>query len=309
MRHGEYKIYPNSPTLWRGGKTHAYSPPGDTAPEMERLVDQFRTEGFKDAHPVVQAAYAHHALVWVHPFADGNGRVARALASVFLYRGLGVPFVMFADQRLGYYDALEAADGGSRESLVSYFAERVIDTVNSVEQALRGNDYRAEDLVAAIRGRLAPHLAAEHVRLAAERLTGLSEQALRRSLAKAGFPKELRLSFTPLISKLKPMAQFSDAVSADLPPYLPVRMLNVDAAVGNARAHILVAVGALWSSELIDSGVVPELRLTLADNGEGGQEVWLRDVEPTATQSLLSRLDLWASRAAGLLAARVNEAL
>jgi hypothetical protein len=174
---------------------------------------------------------------------------------------------------------------------------------------MRGSGYRTDDLVTAIRGKVAPHIAAEHANLAAERLAGLSEQVLRRSLAKAGFSKEVRLSFAPLISKRRPLAQFSEAARAGLPPYLPVRMLNVDAAVGNARAQILVVVGALWSPELIDSGVVPELNLAIADDREGGHEVWMRDVEPVATQSLLSRLDLWASRAAALLAARVNEAL
>jgi Fic family protein len=309
LGHGNYKTHPNSPTLAHGDTVHAYAPPGDTAAEMERLVDQFRTEAFKDTHPVIQAAYAHHALVWVHPFSDGNGRVARALSSVFLYRGMGVPFVMFADQRVGYYDALEAADGGSRESLVNYFAERVIDTVNSIEEALRGAEGRAEDPVAAIRGKLAPHLAAQRVNLAAERLGRLSEQALRRGLAEIGFPKELRLSFTPLISKRKPLSEFSDAVRAALPPYLSVRSLDVEAGIGNTRARLLVVVSALWSQELVDSAVIPELRLAFDGEQKGSLEVWLRDVEPAATQALLSRLDMWASRAARVLAARVNQAL
>lgn len=54
---------------------------------------------FASSHPVVQAAYVHHALAAVHPFAEGNGRVARALASVFLYRGVDVPLVVFSDQQ------------------------------------------------------------------------------------------------------------------------------------------------------------------------------------------------------------------
>ena len=43
--------------------------------------------------------HAHPAFVRIHPFADGNGRVARALAAVFLYRRPGVPLVIFADQK------------------------------------------------------------------------------------------------------------------------------------------------------------------------------------------------------------------
>jgi Fic family protein len=80
-----YKKVPNSPTL-ASGEVHEYASPLETAAEMGRLIEELRTKEFLAAHPVVQAAYAHYAFVCVHPFVDGNGRVARALASVFLYR-------------------------------------------------------------------------------------------------------------------------------------------------------------------------------------------------------------------------------
>src|SRR5439155_9702338 len=38
-------------------------------------------------HPAIQAAWAHVALAAIHPFADGNGRAARVLASLAMYRG------------------------------------------------------------------------------------------------------------------------------------------------------------------------------------------------------------------------------
>ncbi|MBI3648097.1 MAG: Fic family protein [Actinobacteria bacterium] len=83
---GEYKKYPNH-VLQPDGTEHAYAPVNDTASEMTRLVQELRSPAFTAAHPVLQAAYAHYFLVAVHPFADGNGRVARAMASVYTYRG------------------------------------------------------------------------------------------------------------------------------------------------------------------------------------------------------------------------------
>lgn len=54
------------------------------------------------------AAYAHAALVDIHPFADGNGRVARLLMNyVFLYLGMP-PISVSVDDRLAYFGALDA---------------------------------------------------------------------------------------------------------------------------------------------------------------------------------------------------------
>lgn len=93
---GEYKDTPNNPTSRRTGEVHAYASPIDVPAEMHRLGDELRSDAFAAASPVLQSAYAHYAFVAVHPFADGNGRVARALASVFLYRRPGLPLVFTA---------------------------------------------------------------------------------------------------------------------------------------------------------------------------------------------------------------------
>jgi hypothetical protein len=97
-------------------------------------MSELRSEQFRDAHPVIQAAYAHYAFVCIHPFSDGNGRVSRAFASVFLYRSPGMPLVIFADQKQGYVAALEAADGGNLASFLRYIADRVMDAALRLEE-------------------------------------------------------------------------------------------------------------------------------------------------------------------------------
>ncbi|MDR0958855.1 MAG: Fic family protein [Propionibacteriaceae bacterium] len=129
---GEYKHYPNNPTNLSTGRIHHYAPPDMVESEMNRLIDQLRGDDFHKAHPVIQAAYAHYAYVCIHPFADGNGRVARALASVFLYRRPGVPLVIYADQRDDYIDALEAADDGVFTTFLTFIEERTIDTAGNI---------------------------------------------------------------------------------------------------------------------------------------------------------------------------------
>jgi len=133
---GRYKASANHVRL-SDGSYHAYAPVADVAPEMHRLFEQLRSSAFEDAHPVEQAAYAHYALTAVHPFADGNGRVARALGSVYLYRDLSIPLVIYANQRTAYFDALARADEGDPTPWLAFVANRGLDTMQLVEETLR----------------------------------------------------------------------------------------------------------------------------------------------------------------------------
>ncbi|HXO25780.1 MAG TPA: Fic family protein [Thermoanaerobaculia bacterium] len=136
LQKGRYKESPNHVRL-ADGSYHAYAPVADVPPEMRRLFEQLRTSAFEDAHPVEQAAYAHYALTAVHPFADGNGRVARALGSVYLYESLSIPLVIYANQRAMYFAALAKADEGDSTPWLAFVANRGIDTMQLVEETLR----------------------------------------------------------------------------------------------------------------------------------------------------------------------------
>lgn len=63
-----------------------FEPPQPEA--IPDLVDEIgRTMEAADWHPAVAAAWAHVAVAAVHPFRDGNGRTARVVASLAMYRG------------------------------------------------------------------------------------------------------------------------------------------------------------------------------------------------------------------------------
>lgn len=133
---GEYKKHPNH-VRQADGSVHAYSPVDLTSPEMARLVDEVESEAFGLAHPARQAAYAHHALAAIHPFADGNGRAARALASVFFFRAVSIPLVVFYEQRNVYYDALAAADAGKFAPFIRFINERGVDAMELIADRVR----------------------------------------------------------------------------------------------------------------------------------------------------------------------------
>ena len=119
---GTYKMRPNSPRR-PDGSIHQYCPPEHVAAEMERLVaiyDQLPAD-----QPEVRSAWMHHAFTSIHPFEDGNGRVARALASIdFIRAGMFPLLIDRTDKHSEYIPALERADAGELGKLIEFFYKR-----------------------------------------------------------------------------------------------------------------------------------------------------------------------------------------
>lgn len=117
-----------SPGLWRTGPIAVTGSDGgieyrgpdaeDVPALMAEVVGSLASED-EDAHPVVSAAMAHLNVASVHPFRDGNGRVARIVQSLVLaLDGLLSPEFSsieeyLADNTPAYYAALRATQGGS----------------------------------------------------------------------------------------------------------------------------------------------------------------------------------------------------
>jgi len=122
LQKGKYKNLPNNPRR-PDGEIHPYCPPELTKEEMENLIRLYR-EADASFTPEVKSAWLHHRFTQIHPFQDGNGRVARALASlVFLREGL-FPLVVRESDRQEYIGALEQADSGDLAPLITFFARR-----------------------------------------------------------------------------------------------------------------------------------------------------------------------------------------
>lgn len=117
---GDWKKWPNNPTR-PDGLVHEYCPPEQVASEMDRLIEMHQRHLQEGVPPEVEAAWLHHRFTQIHPFQDGNGRVARALASLIFIRAGWFPFVVHRDERGEYIDYLEQADEGDLSSLVRLF--------------------------------------------------------------------------------------------------------------------------------------------------------------------------------------------
>ena len=78
--------------------------------------------GAEDVDPVVLGAWFHHRFTQIHPYQDGNGRVARTLTTLILLRDDLLPLVIDRDLRVEYVKALEKADFGDLKPLAKLFA-------------------------------------------------------------------------------------------------------------------------------------------------------------------------------------------
>jgi len=121
LEKGLYKTAPNSPTR-PDGSIHEYCPQEHVASEMDQLILMHRNHP-ENTPPEVEAAWLHHRFTQIHPLADGNGRVARALASLVFIKAGWFPLIVKREDRFRYVEALERADHGDLRPLVSLFVE------------------------------------------------------------------------------------------------------------------------------------------------------------------------------------------
>lgn len=79
----------------------------------------------QDLHPVALATQAHHKLVAIHPFVDGNGRTARLVMNLVLFQYGYPPTVLLQVNRRQYYRGLMQADAGRPEPLTNLVGKAV----------------------------------------------------------------------------------------------------------------------------------------------------------------------------------------
>lgn len=94
-------------------------------PKHMKELMEFINENPDELRPIELAAHAHYYLTWIHPFDDGNGRVARLLLNLVLLRN-GYPLTPIKNvERKKYLDVLKRADQGDFEPYLCYVARCV----------------------------------------------------------------------------------------------------------------------------------------------------------------------------------------
>lgn len=107
---GQYKTRPNS-VITRYGDRFEYASPQETPALMADLVGWYNEEEQKgNLSPVELAALFHYRYIRIHPFEDGNGRIARLMVNYILSRH-GWPMIVVRSRlKQEYLEALHQAD-------------------------------------------------------------------------------------------------------------------------------------------------------------------------------------------------------
>lgn len=150
---GDYKVLPNNPHR-PDGSVHQYCPPAHVSAEMDRLIAMYHDHA--DVAPEVEAAWLHHRFAQIHPFQDGNGRIARTLATLVFVKAGWFPLVVRDRERARYIKALEDSDSGDLKPLVDYFArlqrQEFVRALSIADEVIRSR--RVEDAIRSARERL-----------------------------------------------------------------------------------------------------------------------------------------------------------
>lgn len=116
---GKFKGHPNNPRR-ADGVFHEYCPPVHVDSEIDNLLTWLSK--YDEEDPIIVSAWFHHRFTQIHPYQDGNGRLARALTTLVLLRAKLLPLVVDRDLRVEYITALELADANDLSPLASLFA-------------------------------------------------------------------------------------------------------------------------------------------------------------------------------------------
>lgn len=111
--------------------------------EMKLFIKRFNSTQ-DNVDPVLRAGIAHFWFITIHPFEDGNGRIARAIADMSLARADGIPERFYSlstqieSERKGYYQILETQQRGTPDitNWLEWFIECIGRSITGAEKSL-----------------------------------------------------------------------------------------------------------------------------------------------------------------------------
>ncbi len=109
--------------------------------ELDGLLKWYRDES-SGLHPFERAGEFHHRFLQIHPFIDGNGRVARELLNFILTKNDYPPIIISVEHREDYLKCLEMADEGNITPLLIFlirqmfmdYSEAIVKAINKFNE-------------------------------------------------------------------------------------------------------------------------------------------------------------------------------
>lgn len=150
-RSGKYRNVQNYVVDVRNKVIFTPPAPAKVAGRMKNLFKWLKGE---DQHAIIRSAVFHHEFLTIHPFVDGNGRVARAVSQWLLWEKGADPLVtlglddFFAQNRGRYYDMIQQTRemDGDYTHWVEYVAEGLMSSVEIVQDRVKAGSLRLEQV-------------------------------------------------------------------------------------------------------------------------------------------------------------------
>jgi Fic family protein len=142
---GQYKKVPNH-VLTKTDEMFYFATPEETPAKMNDLLNWYKENvNKKGVHPVLFASEFHYKFIRIHPFDDGNGRIARLLMNFLLMQKGYPPAIIKTENKNEYFNALQQADAGKLDYFFNYLCEQVIHSLELMVKGAKGEDIEEPD--------------------------------------------------------------------------------------------------------------------------------------------------------------------
>ena len=146
---------PGGVGVYRGDQLVHMAPPAD---RVENLVgDLFQWSAKTDLHPLIASSILHYEIEFIHPFADGNGRLGRLWQSLSLSHWhaelVYLPMEsLIRDRQAEYYEALDAADRLAEATpFVDFMLTIIRETLETATRSDQVNDQASDQVKSLLR--------------------------------------------------------------------------------------------------------------------------------------------------------------
>jgi Fic family protein len=131
---GEYR----TAAVFVTGATFRFPSAGEV-PALMRILFEQTIPGLASLHPVVQSAKIHKEIVAIHPFSDGNGRVARLAMNTILVQHGYMPVQIYPVIRREYIDSLRYAQTqGDDADFIELVLQQEIESQKEILRIVKG---------------------------------------------------------------------------------------------------------------------------------------------------------------------------
>ena len=142
-----------------GSQVIHMAPPADRVPQL--MADLFGWLAATDAHPLVAGSVFHYEYEFIHPFADGNGRMGRLWQSLILARwnplfaDIPVESLIFEHQAEYYHAIQESTRQTDSAPFIAFMLRMILETVTTTAPQVSPQvSPQVEELLAAIQGEM-----------------------------------------------------------------------------------------------------------------------------------------------------------